>query len=110
MSWFEELLQRLPVYFLMFGVFYLFFQMFRNKKDESVPDGGWKCPKCGRIHTSHESFCTCGTERVPTEEKKPDEQDKSDSFAEIRKYKELLDDGIITQEEFDVKKKQLFDL
>lgn len=29
---------------------------------------------------------------------------------EIRKYKELLDDGIITQEEFDLKKKQLLDL
>jgi hypothetical protein len=29
---------------------------------------------------------------------------------EIRKYKSLLDDGIITQEEFDQKKKQLLDL
>lgn len=29
---------------------------------------------------------------------------------EIRKYKELLDDGIITQEEFDAKKKQLLGL
>ena len=29
---------------------------------------------------------------------------------EIRKFKELLDDGIITQEEFDVKKKQLLGL
>ena len=29
---------------------------------------------------------------------------------DIRKYKELLDSGIITQEEFDVKKKQLLGL
>ncbi len=29
---------------------------------------------------------------------------------EIRKYKELLDDGIITQAEFDAKKKQLLEL
>lgn len=29
---------------------------------------------------------------------------------EIRKYKELLDDGIITQEEFNTKKKQLLGL
>ena len=36
---------------------------------------------------------------------------KSDSTAdEIRKFKELLDDGIITQEEFNVKKKQLLGL
>jgi predicted Zn-dependent peptidase len=29
---------------------------------------------------------------------------------EIRKYKELLDDGVITQEEFEQKKKQLLGL
>ena len=29
---------------------------------------------------------------------------------EIKKYKELLDSGIITQEEFDAKKKQLLGL
>ena len=29
---------------------------------------------------------------------------------EIRKYKSLLDDGIITQEEFEAKKKQLLNL
>ena len=29
---------------------------------------------------------------------------------ELKKYKELLDSGVITQEEFDAKKKQLLDL
>ncbi|HAR1482433.1 TPA: SHOCT domain-containing protein, partial [Enterococcus faecium] len=29
---------------------------------------------------------------------------------ELRKYKELLDDGIINQEEFNIKKKELLDL
>ena len=39
------------------------------------------------------------------------EKDESkDSVTEIKKYKELLDSGIITQEEFDTKKKQLLDL
>ena len=32
------------------------------------------------------------------------------SFDDIRKYKELLDSGIITQEEFDLKKKQILGL
>lgn len=32
------------------------------------------------------------------------------SFDEVRKYKELLDDGIITQEEFDAKKKEILGL
>lgn len=34
----------------------------------------------------------------------------SDPFAEIKKFKDLLDHGIVTQEEFDQKKKQLLGL
>jgi len=34
-------------------------------------------------------------------------QPQIDTTDELRKYKALLDDGIITQEEFDSKKKQL---
>lgn len=34
----------------------------------------------------------------------------NDNFAEIRKYKELLDEGIITEEEFNQKKKDLLNL
>lgn len=46
---------------------------------------------------------------------KKDNIDKSnkkevDTVDEIKKYKKLLDDGIITQEEFDKKKKKLLDL
>ncbi len=37
-------------------------------------------------------------------------EDKNDPILEIKKYKELLDTGIITQEEFEIKKKQLLDL
>ena len=33
-----------------------------------------------------------------------------DPVTEIKKYKELLDSGVITQEEFDAKKKQLLNL
>lgn len=36
--------------------------------------------------------------------------DESDSFEKIRKYKQLLDEGIITEEEFQKKKKELLDL
>jgi hypothetical protein len=34
----------------------------------------------------------------------------NDNFADIRKYKELLDEGIITEEEFNQKKKELLNL
>jgi predicted Zn-dependent peptidase len=35
---------------------------------------------------------------------------QTSSADELKKYKELLDQGIITQEEFDAKKKQLLGL
>ena len=38
------------------------------------------------------------------------ETEKSDSVEEIKKFKELLDSGIITQEEFNKKKQQLLSL
>ena len=37
-------------------------------------------------------------------------ENKKDPVEEIKRYKELLDSGVITQEEFDMKKKQLLDL
>ena len=46
-------------------------------------------------------------------ESKSDNDESSGSKSipdEIREYKALLDDGIITEEEFDAKKKQLLDL
>ncbi len=39
-----------------------------------------------------------------------EETDASDAVEQVRKLKELLDDGILTQEEFDTKKRQLLGL
>ena len=41
---------------------------------------------------------------------KVEENQKNDPTAELRKYKQLLDDGIITQEDFNAKKKQILGL
>ena len=38
------------------------------------------------------------------------ENDETSNADELKKYKELLDSGVITQEEFDAKKKQLLNL
>ena len=38
------------------------------------------------------------------------QQNKQDAFEEIRKFKQLLDEGIISEEEFNIKKKQLLGL
>lgn len=45
-----------------------------------------------------------------TEKVVEDTKDNTDAPAEIRRYKQLMDDGIITQEEFEAKKKQLLGL
>ena len=46
----------------------------------------------------------------PNKESPLTDKPEMDNAQELRKYKELLDDGIITQEEFDAKKKQLLGL
>lgn len=45
--------------------------------------------------------------RPLTDEPSETRNHRTDKFEEIRKYKELLDEGIITQEEFEAKKKEL---
>lgn len=45
---------------------------------------------------------------VPLEQDEP--ASETSPIEEIRKYKELIDEGILTQEEFDAKKKELLDL
>lgn len=44
---------------------------------------------------------------TPTEEQP---EKSTDPIAQLRDYKQLLDEGIITQDEFDTKKKQLLDI
>lgn len=46
-------------------------------------------------------------EEPAKDEPEPENEPSKDKFTEIKKYKELLDLGIITQEEFDQKKKEL---
>lgn len=100
-----------------------------------IPDGGWRCSNCGKVHYSYETSCSCGKSIfdsasivkkkeavIPTIDETLEEnsmntvgqKDNTNTelspFDVIRKYKELLDEGIITQEEFDTKKKQLLGL
>ena len=49
-----------------------------------------------------------GVEPETPSEEQPEKS--SDLIAQLRDYKQLLDEGIITQEEFDAKKRQLLDL
>ena len=86
---------------------------FAEKEREQwiLDNGGWKC-LCGRVNEHYVSSCTCGRSRIDGENtKRPQNAAEEKSNAEqIREYKELLDSGIIIQEEFDAKKKQLLGL
>ncbi len=83
-------------------------------------EGGWECAFCHAKNQSIVLTCACGKSKDDTdeknrlEEKKRTEQQQSaknhsesNTIELLQKYKDLLDSGTITQEEFDEKKKQL---
>ena len=83
----------------------------KEREQMLLDNGGWKCI-CGRVNDHYVSSCSCGRSRIDCEYTvKPQivKEEKSNA-ALIREYKELLDSGIITQQEFDAKKKQLLGL
>lgn len=112
------------------GVIGIFIVMFRNyKKDNDIMDreqvarenekflnehDGWECPCCNRLHGFFETECACGfslnEEAVNEEVEKSKETfiKAAQSEAElISKYKDMLDRGLITEEEFSEKKKKI---
>ena len=85
----------------------------------------WRCAKCGTYNVGFS--CRCGMlrgdsallEKKQTEAKleqvKKETEQKSDkteieNIQKLKLYKELLDSGVITQEEFDKKKAELLKL
>lgn len=107
-----------------------------NSKDHDyeqqlLASGGWKCA-CGRVNAGYVSSCSCGKSKnqLQLEKLKKDNEAKNqikereltvekiqtetatefDKIAAIKEYKKLLDDGAISQAEFDAKKKQLLGL
>lgn len=86
---------------------------------QPVPAGGWQC-SCGRAHPAYVSSCGCGKNKndilsPSVDSKSQNSSEETDSLIHneetnikiIKQYKELLDSGAITQEEFEAKKKQL---
>lgn len=102
------------------------------RNEEILASGGWRC-SCGRTHAAYVSSCSCGKSKhdvlqAQYKQKQEEEQRKAElkeqekarnqvksmdemsKASAIKEYKELLDSGIISQEEFDAKKKQLLGL
>ena len=79
--------------------------------DQLLASGGWKCA-CGKVNAVYISSCSCGRNKdgaLPPQPQPAVQEiyNETKNAAAIREYKRLMDDGIITPEEFEVKKKQL---
>ena len=93
---------------------------------QMLSNGGWKCAKCGNINPGYMKTCTCGMTKDKSEEIRELKLVKSEAgnikqqsisnesidlemqnLQKLKSYKELLDMGAITQEEFDKKKTEL---
>ena len=75
---------------------------------QPVPAGGWRCT-CGRVHAAYVTSCTCGNSKISTSDQEEEQLCESEerTVTLLKEYKALLDNGTITQEEFDQKKNQL---
>jgi predicted ATP-dependent serine protease len=109
-------------------------QRMKQEEAKALADGGWRCRRCGKVHPYYVGSCGCcltrqqskemdrKAEQLAEEGKKAEEANKEkqldkdeteeqrDKFEEIKKYKELLDNGIITEEEYNKKKSELLGL
>ena len=77
-----------------------------NNERRMLANGGWKCSQCGRVNPGYIGSCGCGMSKSDNEAQKQE----LDNLKKIKNYKNLLDSGVISQEEFDSKKKQLLGL
>lgn len=97
------------------------FSVERDKKYTSkvIEAGGWKCHFCNRTNPSYTGTCACGRTKEDTQKFETDriqqlneikqKTNREDSLDKLKKLKELLDMGALTQEEFDSKKKELLE-
>ena len=97
------------------------FSVERDKKYTSrvIEAGGWKCHFCNRTNPSYTGTCACGktkedtqnfeTARIQQLNEIKQKTNKEHSLDKLKKLKELLDMGALTQEEFDLKKKELLE-
>ena len=75
-----------------------------------------RCSNCGTLNSEKVKYCSeCGEPLVkdvkpkeqPKKEEKVETHSTDDVYSKLREYKQLLDDGTITKEEYNEIKKQL---
>ena len=102
-----------------------------KKSTHLLDEGGWKCNNCGKIMAGYVGTCGCGCGKNETKEdfnlrsrkfSAMQKQEKTTDVPNIdseiihneektiellKKYKELMDEGVITEDEFLRKKKEI---
>ncbi|MBE6861508.1 MAG: SHOCT domain-containing protein [Ruminococcus sp.] len=75
-----------------------------------ISEGGWKCHSCNRVNASYVTTCICGLSKKDSEKQKEEisarQNVKSEADA-LARYKKMYDDGLITEEEYLAKRKQV---
>ncbi len=71
--------------------------------DSVLSSGGWRCVSCGRSNYDYVTMCPCGQSK----DENSILQGKSREEVEIEKAQKMLDKGIITQEEYEAKRKKI---
>lgn len=73
-------------------------------------DDRWECTFCHSLNESIVSTCACGKSREESIKHAGDQNNvitEQNIISLLKEYKELMDNGIITQAEFDTKKREL---
>lgn len=76
---------------------------------QPTDSGSWKC-SCGRCNADYMRTCVCGMQKrdVLLGVAAPDiPKEEANNIALLKQYKALLDSGVLTQEEFEAKKKSI---
>lgn len=87
----------------------------KNMLPGEMKNGSWKCV-CGDVNPQHTGTCACGRSYqevlgIVRQNKEAEKAQKNINAAdEVKKLKELLDMGAITNDEFEIKKKELLNL
>ncbi len=79
-------------------------------KDGIQTKGIFSGEKCNKMYSEIVTQRQKSLNKLPPQIDSASENNASDPAAEIAKYKQLLDNGAITQEEYEAKKKQLLGL
>ena len=77
---------------------------------EILKNGGWKCEKCGRINRVYIGTCQCGTNKETADamlQEKLIDQKRDEQYAELKKLKEMVELGIISEAEFEEKRRKI---